>query len=473
MKYHGIVKDRQLKKTLKQYLNSYGLKAPVCKAPFVSMSVGMTGFVSPCCYTQSYHAESFSQERYPTRSLMEIWKGDDFQNYRNQLKHFRFPSECEICEGAIRAKRFESSKMRMYEGYQKHKKFPVMLEIAVDNTCNLECVMCNSLLSSKIAQREGVKFDNGIDLHQFKMEFFEFIPYLQEAIFSGGESFLSRTYIDIWKEIIAKNPSCRISVNTNGSVLTDEIKDVLEAGNFHFNLSIDSVNKTTYEQIRKGASFEKVMEHLDYFLDYAQRNSEVISMPVCPLTLNAKEFPDIVRFCNQRGMRVDFQHVFNAYDVALQYASKSLLEESLQICQTANFDEDDEISLHNIQVLRELEGRIKTWINDCDLREAWMARHPEEKSEFDAANVEFEQRIFQYLQVNFPNENVNAKFDLWKQKKDALFDVLPEYFKNSKVFMPLFALRQSVWYDYLFYFPVLELKHILMSYAERIMLGEK
>ena len=67
------------------------------------------------------------------------------------------------------------------------------------------------------------------------------------------------------------NPSVKISVTSNSTVLNDRIKKILEKLRFNFTISIDSVNKETYEKIRKNASFEETFYNFDYYLEYTKR----------------------------------------------------------------------------------------------------------------------------------------------------------------------------------------------------------
>ncbi|MDA3819014.1 MAG: radical SAM protein [Candidatus Delongbacteria bacterium] len=455
-------------KIINQYLHENKLKKPVCKAPFISMSIGMTGFVSPCCYTQSFFAESDIISKYPDHSLMEIWRGKGFKKFRKNLNRSWFPEECQICESDLANGNFKSAKMRMYEGYKKHKKYPVMLEMAIDNTCNLECVMCNSQLSSKIASHKGVKYDNGFNHEQFKAELQPIIPHLQECIFSGGESFLSKTYRDIWRDIIRVNPDCRISVNTNGTVLNDEIKALMEAGIFFLNVSIDSVNKTTYEQIRKGASFEQVMENLSYFLDYSKRKNTILSMPVCPLTLNYKELPDIVEFCNSRGIFLEFVHVFNALNVNLQYAKKEVLEEAYGICSDAQFVVRDQASEHNVNMLKALSEKIRFWIREKEFRESFLSEITLDGNSFIKAMQDFETKIKNYLYATYDRNEAETRYIKWKQKKDDLFKQLPDYLHAAIFYRPMFEIKTSVWYQYVSTMPLDELKVLIQSFGERV-----
>ncbi len=461
-------KRRVLSKSVKRYLQETELSKPVCKAPFISMSVGMTGYVSPCCLTQSFFAESKTMNTYPEKSLKEIWRGEAFNNYRKKLKRNRFPQECKICEDSLLQGNFKTAKMRMYEGYKPHRKYPVMLEIAIDNTCNLECIMCNSLFSSKIADKKAVKYDNGINYEQFRKELQEMIPHLQECIFSGGESFLSKTYRDIWRDIIRVNPGCRISVNTNGTVLNEEIIALMEAGNFFLNISIDSVKKSTYEQIRKGASFEQLMKNLEYFIDYSKRKNTILSMPVCPLTLNHKEFPDIVRFCNAHGMFLEFVHVFNALDVNLQFAQKETLEEAYNICSNAHFEVEDRVSEHNIKMLEGLCNDLALWIRAKAFKEKFLSEIKPDKDKFNNAMEGIESKIKVYLDAHFNSDEAESRFNDWKNQKDKIFAELPDYFYDERIFDPVFALKTPVWYQYVSTMPMDEMIDFLKSFSERV-----
>ncbi|MDA3820374.1 MAG: radical SAM protein, partial [Candidatus Delongbacteria bacterium] len=294
------------------------------------------------------------------------------------------------------------------------------------------------------------------------------IPHLQECIFSGGESFLSKTYRDIWKDILRVNPNCRISVNTNGTVLTDEIKALMEAGNFFLNISIDSVNKTTYEKIRRGASFDQVMKNLDYFIDYSRRKDTILSMPVCPLTSNYKELPDIVAFCNSHGMFLEFVHVFNALNVNLQYASKAVLEDAYQVCSNVNIVPNDQVSEHNVNMLIDLCNKIQLWIREKTFREIFIDNLKPNESKYHKSMQKIETKVKTYLHQQKNNDEANAGFVLWKQKKDKLFDQLPNFMHDDFFYQSIVSMKPHILYNYIISMPLDELKISLQSFAKRI-----
>lgn len=441
----------------------------LCKAPFAAMSIGINGFVSPCCYTQSYHAESPLAERYPGRSLMEIWEGKGFNAYRNAMKKRSMPPECSICYDAVKERRFDSAKILIYDHLKPRKKQPVFLELTLDNTCNLECVMCSSMYSSKIASQKGIETQSRIEPEKIKKEIISLIPGFQEVVFSGGEPFLSGLYKDILREIIKKNPSCLISVNTNGTVLTNEIKDLMEKGRFHLNISIDSVRKDTYEKIRRGASFDTLMTHMEYFKDYARRKGINLSMPVCPLVYNYEELPDLVEFCNKNDIYIEFVHVFNARDVALQTAGPDVLEKALRRFRSSDIQAESPLQQWNLAVFNDFMREIEIWIEKNRKLKKCIAGLSLDTAGYIEASAQHDEQIKEIFYEN--NGSINGKdFGDWKSSKEKLLEALPEYLKAGIIFEPVFNLKSELWIEYLQSYPTDELQQIFLSLADRLVL---
>ena len=224
----------------------------LCNAPFASLKISIDGRVSPCCYNRDMI------DCYPNNSLSQIWNGEIFSSYRRAIRKNELPSACETCERAIKNGEYDSVKINQYD-YLKvsrlWKNKPRLVEMALSNKCNLECIMCNGTLSSSI--RENIEKgppSKSIFGQEFRKELSKFIPDLQEMVFAGGEPFLNTLYYDIWEDTIRLNPQCYLSIVTNGTILNDRIKSLLERGNFKINLSFDAMTKDTYESIRVNVS---------------------------------------------------------------------------------------------------------------------------------------------------------------------------------------------------------------------------
>lgn len=313
--------------------------------------------------------------------------------------------------------------------------------------------------------------ENGLRSSSIVEELDEFIPFLERAVFSGGEPFLSSICKEVMKKILLKNPNCTIAVNTNGTVLTDEIKDLLKMGRFHLNISIDSIHKETYEKIRVGASFDTLMKNVEYFSNYSSRVNDVISIPVCPLVLNYRELPQLVSFCNQHGFNVVFVHVFNAHEVALSSANTDILEDTLQLYQNVSLKEDTLIEKQNAKSFRDFIKDVEAMLVFNKKKARFLQQAKPDEQEFLRANEQIEQKIKEFA-VAQKDKNYISKFEDWRQKKNLVFEQLPAYFKCEAVFSRIFNFPESMLFTYFDQLPVNELKNYLITFADEIIRKE-
>jgi MoaA/NifB/PqqE/SkfB family radical SAM enzyme len=219
------------------------------------------------CWLTFDQPEKYTEDR----TIKEIWFGAKFSALRDNIKKFDLSSRCGTCLNYIKNGNHVNVLAKAYDNEYPISDFPTMMEFELTNTCNLECTMCTGLLSSSIrANREKLPKLRSPYGAKFVSELEDFIPYLHEARFNGGEPFLIKIYYDIWERIIKINPNCKIVVATNGTILTDKVKSVLNRGNFHLNISIDSLNEDNYRQIRINGDLNKVLENFVFFKNFFQ-----------------------------------------------------------------------------------------------------------------------------------------------------------------------------------------------------------
>ena len=118
-------------------------------------------------------------------------------------------------------------------------------------------------------------------------------------------------YLDIWERMVQINPSVRISVQTNGTILTDRIKRILHSMRFEIAVSIDSINEANYRIIRKNGELRKVLENIHYFRSYCREKETNFHISYCPMIQNWEELPRVVEFANELECHVFFNTVFN------------------------------------------------------------------------------------------------------------------------------------------------------------------
>lgn len=419
----------------------------LCHAPFTSMSVGMDGLVSPCCYTQMPD-ELTGNVYFPETGLQDIWSGKVFKAYRSLIKKRKLPASCDLCRDKLLREDFYSVKIREFDLLRPDRRFPSLIELAVDNTCNLECVMCSSLHSSRIASHFGVQTPRpDPDLLMDQLE--KYLPHVQEMIFTGGEPFLSKFYRKVWEHLARVNPDCKITLNTNASYLDDEVKALLEKGRFNFNVSLDSVNKETYENIRINADFETVIRNFNYLCDYSRRHQVPISVPVCPLILNYRELPEIIGFCNDHQAYVVFVHVFGASGVALNAASAQILAGALEMLEPVRFPEDTPVSIHNARCFRELVEDIKSWQQQALKMESYIEKFIPETDSFEQAFTIYKEKIM-------ADPVLGDKAALVILRMHEVFDLLPQVYRTSAFLAALGAFPVRTVADVLAGFPPVE-----------------
>lgn len=408
----------------------------LCNAPFSSMKISIDGKVSPCCYNLDMI------DLYPHRSLEDIWNGDIYSSYRSLIKKNILPYACYICEKFIRNKEYNSVKINQYDYLKVSKIFknkPRLIEVALSNTCNLECIMCCGVHSSSI-RRNVEKREEAISIFgdDFRIELRKFIPNLQEMVFAGGEPFLIPLYYKIWDDIIAINPNCKISLVTNGTVLNDKIKEILQKGNFKINLSLDAITKTTYEKIRVNANFEKVMQNVEYFGNILKDKNARLHIPICPLKINRFELPDLVEWCNEKEYSINFVKVNRAVDVAMYDLNSEELKELKAFYNSYKFKSNTDISKSNILEFRDLISRLNTWIDTAFKKEHFRDLYDLKTDKVEEYRELFVNNLKAYMLKYNKSEVKNNDYHLKYMKCfDEILDEMPDYFRTNHFYKKL------------------------------------
>lgn len=442
----GKIDKTKLKKFNKTRTHSKYL----CYAPFTSIKISIDGRVSPCCYNKSH------DDSYVLKDMSGIWYGEVFYNYRSHIKKDSLPSSCAICEKSILNNEFDSVKIHQYDNYKVSrlgKLQPRAIEMAISNTCNLECIMCNGRHSSSIRKnRENLPILEDLFGEKFRTEMKDYIPYLQEAIFAGGEPFLIPLYYDIWEDIIRLNPKCEISIVTNGTILNDRIKSLMERGNFKINLSFDAVSKDTYERIRVNANYEETIKNLEYFGSIMNRKGKRLHIPICPLKINRYEIPDLVRFCNMRGYSLNFVFMFGAIDHVLSSLRSEELVELKIFYKSQKFEDNDENSKRNLREFNDLVLRIDNWIKDAIRKENFETSFDLGKSNVGELKKEFIDNLDKGLKQLFENNEEyekNRNFVMLKFEESRL--ELPDYFESNHFYSQILKYSPMVIINALLY----------------------
>lgn len=373
-------------------------KLPLCLAPWTSINFTIDGYATVCCLNRK------TSVKVAGLSIDAIWNSAEFKALREKVGQELMDYDCGICNKQLLAGNYIGVKARSYDEFKVSDPFvPKVMEFCLDNTCNLACTMCNSILSSTIRQRNKLpRFESKYD-DRFVEQLEPYIPHLQLAVFSGGEPFLVSIYYKIWERMVALNPGLKISVVTNGTRLDNRIKELLEKGNFQINVSLDAVEKNLYESIRVNATFEQVLQNLDWFIGYGERKNNRVNLPMCPLSLNRFHIPDMVRFANQKNVTLNFVYVDRPISLSLKHKPASYLQEILDYYKKQAFQATNTVSGQNIE-------RFYGFIKDV---EEWMIAGNQKASSYST----FEWDTENY--VDTLNDIVDKTDDVWMQQNKA------------------------------------------------------
>ncbi len=298
----------------------------LCNAPFRNLYFNSDGQVSVCCYNMKYMVGNIKNN-----SITEIWNGEKIKKLRKHISNNDLSLGCDACKSELLLQNFESLHIKFYDEQFTIKDFPTSLMFQIDNTCNLECTMCTGDFSSNIMKNR----ENRTNIENpYNKKFFDelktLIPNIKECLFSGGEPFLINSYFEIWNNIIETNPLCHIIVQTNGTILNDKVKNILEKGNFFIGISLDSLNPELYNKIRVNANLETTLNNIEYFKNYNQKHNRQTGLSVCVMNQNRFEIPATTEFCSKNNLTIFYNTIrFPAKDavwILNSYELKELID---------------------------------------------------------------------------------------------------------------------------------------------------
>lgn len=182
------------------------------------------------------------------------------------------------------------------------KRFPTLpysptnVQIEPTTRCNLKCNFCELTYWK----------EQGIDLEFAKLkQIIERLPSLKSIILTGlGEPLMNQSYIDFLE--FAKRRGLRVIFFDNFTLLTEKkAKRMIDMGVDEIVLSLDGATKETYEGIRVGANFDKVVRHAKSLVDLKNRSGKrkpevYINSVGC--NENYWEMPGVVKLADEMGI---------------------------------------------------------------------------------------------------------------------------------------------------------------------------
>ena len=178
---------------------------------------------------------------------------------------------------------------------------PTRATINSTTDCNLRCDMCRYHGQVRL-QHETLPFE------VFESVAAQIFPTLKELHATVKGEPLLTPYWNSMLSLMAEY-GVRLNLTTNGMLLTSEVSESIIPILRDVKVSFDGATKGTFERIRRGASFETVLENIKNFVRlrtvYLERNpgnySPTLTMQAVLMRDTIEELPDIARLASEIG----------------------------------------------------------------------------------------------------------------------------------------------------------------------------
>ena len=222
-----------------------------CPWPFTQFYIGEDGEATTCCPGWA----SLSIGNVLHTPPMEIWLGERATRFRESItdQSFRYCTNCGNPESLVSA---------------QPPSVPVdvnlvgSLLLSYDPTCNLRCGSCRleprrpTELARKIHE---IILGSGVLRHT-----------LEVCLSGGGEAFVSPLFWSFLTSKVDCHPKMKLSLKTNGLLLTRERLDAVVASGKRFggiSISVDAACRKTYV-LNRGGNWDMLVDNLEATKDY-------------------------------------------------------------------------------------------------------------------------------------------------------------------------------------------------------------
>lgn len=214
----------------------------------------------------------------------------------------------------IQRKKLSNAIKNLY-GFAAHKKvlssYPIGIDIVASKRCCISCIMCHKYLV-------GDPWDMSFEVfEQIAEKLFPYLLYVKFA--SIGEHFLNKDFGKMLE--VCLKYKVDVSITSNGFLVDEKWAQKLIDWNVKkIGFSFDGAKKETYEKIRRGSNYEKVLGNIRKLVE--MRNIQKKKYPRIYTTFaasksNIEELPDFVRLAKNIGIdfiRVQYMFIYNNMD---------------------------------------------------------------------------------------------------------------------------------------------------------------
>jgi len=253
-----------------------------CEKPFEQFEIDENGNVDVCCFILTpLSKQVLFLGNLIQNTPADVWNSRIAQEVRKSIldNSFKFCSK-ELC-GFLKYKHlpaFEEVTNPFHKEIISKQlivldKGPQTLVFKYDATCNLRCPSCRTNFISF----KGKEFKKA-QLIQSKILRWDFKDIKRVLFSSSGDPFASKLCREVLQSLdIRKYPQLRITILTNGILLTPAMWNSLHKihqGIDAISVSIDAATEETYNIVRIGGDFSKLLKNL-FFIGNLRKNDDI------------------------------------------------------------------------------------------------------------------------------------------------------------------------------------------------------
>lgn len=150
------------------------------------------------------------------------------------------------------------------QAFEVVTEYPTQLDIELNPSCNMKCPMC----TWSAVETFGPGRSSWMPFERFKAVIDEVAGKVLAVNLNYVNEPLIRKDIPDFVRYAADKGMMDIMFNTNGMLLTREMsRRLIEAGLTKLSVSLDAATEPTYDKIRIGGDFKKVLKNIEDFLD--------------------------------------------------------------------------------------------------------------------------------------------------------------------------------------------------------------
>ena len=173
------------------------------------------------------------------------------------------------------------------------------LRISLTDRCNLRCIYCMPEEGIRqIPRTELLDTDEIVRICKAASEL-----GISRIKLTGGEPLVRRICTPLVKELKAIPGICQVTLTTNGILLGEQLPGLMEAGLDAVNISLDTLEETTFRKITRRDDFHQVLKGLRAALSYP---SLKVKLNCVPTFQSDEELLQVAALARENPLHVRF-----------------------------------------------------------------------------------------------------------------------------------------------------------------------